>query len=311
MQTILGANGTIGSLLAKELTKYTNNIRLVSRHPQKVNSTDELLSADLSNPAVVDNAIRGSDVVYLLVGFEYKLKVWRRTWPALMRATIAACIKHDARLVFFDNMYLYDKGALGNMTEESPVNPPSKKGEVRAKIAKMLTDEVEAGRLKGLIARSADFYGPDNKSSLLIELVYKNLQKGKRPNWLIDLNKKHSFTFTPDAARATALLGNSPEAYGQVWHLPTDPNTLTASEMIALFSTRMNVNKKPMVLPLWMVRFIGLFVPVMREMPEMMYQYDRDYVFNSSKFEKKFGIRATPYADGVRETIVNLPQDAK
>lgn len=304
MQTILGANGTIGSLLAKELTRYTNDIRLVSRNPRRVNPTDQLFPADLSDPTTVEQVIAGSDVVYLLVGFEYNIRVWRKNWPALMRATLDACIRRKAKLVFFDNMYLYDASALGNMTEESPVNPPSEKGKVRAEIAKMLMDEVEAGRISALIARSADFYGPDNKSSLLIELVYKNLRKGKRPNWLIDLHKKHSFTFTPDAARATALLGNRAEAYGQVWHLPTDQNNLTAAEMIALFSREMRVDKKPMALPLWMVKLIGLFVPVMREMPEMMYQYDRDYVFNSRKFENQFGMQATPYAEGVRETVL-------
>ena len=304
MQTILGANGTIGSLLAKDLTQYTNDIRLVSRNPKKVNPTDQLFPADLSNPAAVDMAVEGSEVVYLLVGFEYNINVWRKNWPALMRATIDACIKHKARLVFFDNMYLYDAAALANMTEGSAVNPPSEKGKVRAQIAKMLMDEVKAGRLSALIARAADFYGPNNKSSLLIELVYNNLVKGKRPNWLMDLHKKHSFTFAPDAARATALLGNTTHAYGQVWHLPTDQNTLTGAQMIALFSKEMNVDKKPMAIPLWMVRLIGLFVPVMREMPEMIYQYDRDYVFNSQKFENAFGMHATTYAEGVRQTVM-------
>ena len=167
-QTILGANGTIGILLAKELTRYTRNIRLVSRNPQKVNENDELFAADLSQPATVDKAVAGSEVVYLLVGFEYKLTVWREKWPALMRATLDACKRHGAKLVFFDNIYLYDVGALSNMTETSPVNPPSEKGKVRAQIAQMLMDEVKSGNISALIARSADFYGPDKKSSLLI-----------------------------------------------------------------------------------------------------------------------------------------------
>lgn len=304
MQTILGANGTIGKLLAKELTQYNTSIRLVSRHPRKINSTDELFPTDLSDNIAVDKAVAGSEIVYLLVGFEYNIKVWRRQWPPLMRATIDACIRHKAKLVFFDNMYLYDASTLHNMTEDSPINPPSEKGKVRAQVAKMLMDEVKGGRISGLIARSADFYGPNNTSSLLIELVYKNLKKGKRPNWLADLRKKHSFTFTPDAARATALLGNTAEAYGGVWHLPTDHNTLTVDEVIALFMKEMNVNKKPMVLPRWMVQLAGVFIPVMREMPEMMYQYDRDYVFNSSKFESRFGLHATPYAEGIRQTIL-------
>lgn len=303
MQTILGGNGTIGSVLAKELTKYTNSIRLVSRHPKKVNATDELFPADLSDPEQVEKAIAGSEVVYLLVGFEYTLKVWQDKWPKLMRASIDACIKHHAKLVFFDNVYLYDIGAISHMTEDSPINPPSKKGMVRRQIADMLMTAVKSGKLTGLIARSADFYGPSNDKSFLIEVVYKNLKKGKKPNWFIKADKKHSFTYTPDAAKATAILGNTADAYGQVWHLPTDKNSLTGKEMISLFTKEMNVADKVFVLPMWLLKLLGLFIPLMKEMPEMMYQYDRDYVFDSSKFQEYFNFSPTSYQQGVKETI--------
>ena len=220
-----------------------------------------------------------------------------------MRATLDACIKHKAKLVFFDNVYLYDVGAIPHMTEESPANPPSEKGKVRKQIADMLLQEVNSGRISALIARAADFYGPHNEKSFLIEVVYKNLKKGKRPNWFIDADKKHSFTFTPDAARAVALLGNTPDVWNQVWHLPTAQPPLTGRQISQLFAKEMNRKADVSVLPMWLIRLIGLFVPFMREMPEMMYQYDRDYVFDSSKFEKRFGIQPTSYADGVRETV--------
>jgi nucleoside-diphosphate-sugar epimerase len=259
--------------------------------------------ADLSNPAEVDLAVQGSDVVYLVVGFDYNLKVWEEKWPQLMLATINACIKYKARLVFFDNVYMYDINAIPHMTEESPYNPPSKKGEVRKRIAGMIMDEVKAGKLLALIARSADFYGPDNDKSMVIEMVYKNFLKGKKANWPVDLNKKHSFTFTPDAAKATALLGNTADAYNTIWHLPTDNNTLTGREFVELFSKEMKVSNKVSVIPVWMMKIIGIFVPVMREMPEMMYQYDRDYFFDSSKFEKRFNFKPTSYKEGVRITV--------
>lgn len=303
MQTILGANGTIGSLLAEELTAYTNAIRLVSRHPKKVNETDELFPADLSDPGQVEKAIAGSEIVYLLVGFDYKLKVWQENWPKLMRATIDACIKHNAKLVFFDNIYLYDINAIHHMKEDSPVNPPSKKGLVRKEVADMIWKAVESGKLTALIARSADFYGPNNEKSFLIEVVYKNLKKGKKPNWFIDADKKHSFTYTPDAAKATAILGNTPDAYNQTWHLPTDKNVITGREIAALFSKVMKIEKKVSILPMWLLKILGLFIPLMREMPEMMYQYDRDYYFASQKFETRFGMKPTSYAEGVKQTV--------
>ena len=303
MQTILGANGTIGSVLTKELVGYTNKIRLVSRNPRKVNESDELFPADLSNPAFVDQAVEGSDVVYLVVGFDYNLKVWEEKWPTLMRATINACIKHNARLVFFDNVYSYDINTIPHMTEESEYNPPSRKGAVRKQISQMLMDEVKAGKLMALIARSADFYGPGNDKSFANEMVYKNFLKGKRANWFIDADKKHSFTYTPDAAKATALLGNTDDAYNTIWHLPTDKNTITGREFIELFSKEMKVSNKLVVMPMWMVRLDGIFVPVLKEMREMMYQYDRDYFFDSSKFDKRFNFKTTTYQEGVRMTV--------
>lgn len=303
MQTILGANGTIGSVLAKELINYTDKIRLVSRNPRKVNESDELFAADLSNPGSVDQAVEGSDVVYLVVGFDYKVKVWEEKWPRLIRATINACLKHNAKLVFFDNVYTYDINAIPHMTEESPNNPPSKKGAVRKQIAGMIMDEVKAGKLMALIARSADFYGPGNDKSFVNEMVYKNFLKGKRANWFVDADKKHSFTYTPDAAKATALLGNTDDAYNTIWHLPTDKNILTGREFVELFSREMKVANKLFVMPLWMIKIVGLFVPVLKEMPEMIYQYDRDYFFDSSKFEKRFKFKTTTYQEGVRNTV--------
>jgi nucleoside-diphosphate-sugar epimerase len=220
-----------------------------------------------------------------------------------MRATIDACMKHKTKLVFFDNVYMYDINAIPHMTENSIINPSSKKGAVRKEIADMLLTEVHSGKLTALIARSADFYGANNDRSFLIEVVYKNMKKGKKPNWFIDANKKHSFTYTPDAAKATALLGNTADAYNQVWHLPTDKNTLTGKEMIALFAKEMNVESKISILPMWLLKILGVFIPMMKEMPEMMYQYDRDYFFDSSKFDKRFNFRTTTYQEGVKATI--------
>ena len=303
MQTILGANGTIGSVLAKELTNFTDKIRLVSRNPKKVNPTDELFPVDLSVPGETERAVAGSEVVYLVVGLDYKLKIWEEEGPKLMRATIDACIKNNSRLVFFDNVYMYDLAEIANMKETSVINPLSRKGAVRKQIAGMLLDEVKAGKLMALIARSADFYGPDNEKSFVTEMVYKNLKKGKSANWFIDADKKHSFTYTPDAARATALLGNTPDAYNQVWHLPTDNNSLTGREFIGLFAKEMKGSDKVSVMPMWLLKVLGIFIPILGEMPEMMYQYDRNYFFNSSKFEKRFNFRTTTYQEGVRMTV--------
>lgn len=303
MQTILGAGGDIGKDLAKELVAYDNKIRLVSRKPEKTNETDELFACNLTDTNGVMKAVEGSSVVYLVAGLQYKLKVWQEQWPLIMKNVINACKTHNSKLVFFDNVYSYDKEGIPHMTEKTPINPPSKKGKVRAELVQMVESAVEKENLSALIARSADFYGPFNKNSLLSQTVFPNLKKGKKANWPCSVAYKHSFTYTPDAAKATALLGNTADAFNQTWHLPTAANPMTGKEWINAIAQTMNAQPKYMVAGKPFFKVLGLFNPLMKELVEMLYQYDRDYVFDSSKFEKRFNFQPTSYSEGIKKIV--------
>ena len=304
MQTILGSGGAIGIELANALTRYTGNIRLVSRNPKTVNPDDQLFSADLTRREEVMRAIEGSEIAYLTIGLPYDARVWQATWPPLMKNVIDACKTHNTKLVFFDNVYLYDPDYMGAMTEDTPVRPVSKKGHVRAQLVGMLQDAVEKDGLQAAIARSADFYGPSIKNaSILTETVIKNLARGGKANWLGSVHFRHSFTYTPDAGKATALLGNTADAFNQVWHLPTAPSPFTGKEWIEAIAGEFGVEPRFRTVPRYMVRLLGFLMPIMKETVEMMYQYEREYIFDSSKFEKRFEIHATPYIEGIRNII--------
>lgn len=302
MQTILGAGGVISRELAKNLPQYTDQIRLVSRNPKKVNQTDLLFPADLTNARQTLDAVAGSEVVYLTAGLPYELKVWQQQWPIVMENVITACATHGAKLVFFDNVYPYG-AATAHMTEANPFNPCSKKGDVRSRIALHLLTAMASSQVEALIARSADFYGPDTPTSMLNFMTFDNLNKGKAPQWMMRTDLPHSFTYTPDAGKFTALLGNTPAAYGQSWHLPTDAAPWTPADFIAEIQAAYGSTKKTMVLGKGMMRFLSLFIPILRETLEMQYQNSQPYFFDSSKFEKTFGLQATPYAVGLAETI--------
>ena len=305
MQTILGSSGIIGKEVAKALRKsFTRDIRLVSRDPKKVNPTDQLFKADLMDRDQVMEAVEGSEIVYLLVGIEYSAKIWAAQWPVIMQNVIDACKEHKAKLVFFDNVYSYGK-VEGWMTEETPYNPCSKKGTIRLKIVNMLMDEVKKGSLQALIARAADFYGPDTPLSFVNAMVFLNYAKSKKPQWMGNVNKNHSFTYTPDAGEATAILGNTPSAFNQVWHVPTDRNVLTGKEFMELTAKAFKIKPGYMVLKKWMVQMAGLFNPIIKESVEMAYQNEFDYKFDSSKFEKAFGYKPTPYEDGIKATAAS------
>jgi nucleoside-diphosphate-sugar epimerase len=304
MQTILGAGGAIGVELAKALRDYTHEIRLVSRNPQKVNDSDELFTADLRHRNEVFDAVEGTDIVYLTVGLPYKTSVWQSTWPVIMENVLDACQEYNAKLVFFDNVYMYDPDNLNPMTEETPINPTSEKGKTRAKLVRMINKRVDKGEIDALIARSADFYGPSiQDTSILTESVFDKLAQGKKAEWLSSVDYKHSFTYTPDAGRATALLGNTPKAYGEVWHLPTASNPPTGKQWIEMIADELGVEPKYRTAPKFVIRIMGWFDDLMSELVEMIYQYDRDYVFDSSKFEQHFDFSATPYKEGIKQIV--------
>src|SRR5690606_39790903 len=305
MQTILGSGGAIGIELAKALKEYTDRIRLVSRNPKKVNDSDEILAADLLEPSELERAIQGSKIVYVTVGFPYSHKIWNSRWPPFINNLLDLCQKEGCKLVFFDNIYMYGKDSLNPAREDSTEDPPSKKGKVRKQIAGMIMDRAKSGKLQALIARSADFYGPSIENSVLLETVFKPLAKGKPANLLMSDSVVHSYTFIPDAGKATALLGNTEKAYGQIWHLPTASDPLTGKQWVEAFAQRMGMAPRYRVASKSMVRLLGLFMPLMRESVEMLYQYDRDYVFDSSKFEKEFNWKPTPYGEGIRQIIAS------
>ena len=301
MHTILGAGGSIAKELMIELQSKKVPYRIVSRNPQPVLGA-EIVKADLIQYDQVLAAVNNSTIVYLVVGLKYNSKIWETEWPLVMNNVIQACKAVKAKLVFFDNVYMYGKVA-GVMTEATAFNPNSKKGLVRAAIVEQLLNEMKTGALTALIARSADFYGPSaDKNSVPNMLVFQNIMKKKNPQWLLNADLPHSFTFTTDAARALYLLAITENAYGQTWHLPTKDEPITGKTFIRLATTAMQVPNKYSILSKWMIRLAGLFIADIRETYEMLYQNEVPYIFDSSKFEKAFNFKPTSYEEGIQKT---------
>jgi len=309
MQTILGSGGAIGTELAKALTSYTKDIRLVSRTPRKVNDTDQLLSADMTDPIQVSKAIEGSSICYLTLGFDYNTKLWQQLWPSLIKNVVAACVEHKTKLVFFDNVYAIGGDNIKHITEESPISASSKKGEVRAFVDQYIIENIEKGNLEAIIARSPDFFGPIKNNSILMNMIYDNYAKKKSAQWFCNADVVHTTGFTPDLAKGTALLGNSADAYNQIWNLPVDQSPITGRQWAELFASEMKVKNKMQVLPAWILKVLGIFIPILSEMHEMSYQYDREYFFDSSKFIERFNYVPTSNKSAVEQTVKALKSE--
>jgi nucleoside-diphosphate-sugar epimerase len=303
LHTILGAGGAVGNQLLPVLQKNNERIRLVSRKAKPL-ANIEAIAADVTNYEQTLNAVKGSDAVYVVVGLAYDIRVWRESWPKIMTNVINACKDTGSKLIFFDNVYMYGK-VNGVMTEETPFNPCSKKGEIRAAIATQLISEMKANNIRALIARAADFYGPVGfTTSVPNMLVFANMKKDKRAQWLVNAKVPHSFTYVPDAAKALYMLANKEDAFGQTWHMPTANEPFTGEKFIKEAAKDMKAGDSYSVISKTMMRLIGLFNRPIMESVEMAYQSEFPYLFNSSKFNKAFSFEPTSYRDGIRETAI-------
>ncbi|NUV30169.1 MULTISPECIES: NAD-dependent epimerase/dehydratase family protein [Streptomyces] len=304
MHTVLGANGPIGEELARELFRgFTHDIRLVSRSPRKIHDTDQLVTADLTDPEATDRAVEGSEVAYLTVGLPMDSGLWERQFPAMMRNVIDACAKYGTKLVFFDNTYMYP-GTTTPQTESTGFAPNGRKGRVRAEIARMLLDAMSAGRVEAVVCRAPEFYGPGKTKSLTNSLVFDRIKAGRRPLVPVSAQTLRSLIWTPDASRAMALIGNTPDAYGQTWHLPIGQHRLTYAGLVQVAEEVTGRRIRYTVLPLAFFPLGGRFVGTLGEVQELLPRYRGDNIFDTAKFATRFpDFTVTSYREGITEIL--------
>lgn len=304
MQTILGSNGQIGHELAKELYKnYTKEIRLVSRKPQKIHDSDELVSADLLDFNETNNAISGSDIVYFTVGLPMDSEMWMKQFSKILDNVIEACKIHRSKLVFFDNTYMYPKTSAIQF-ENTIFSPSGKKSLVRAQLADKIIKEMEANELKAVVCRAPEFYGPEKTQSITNTMIFSNIKAKQKLKIPISDSTLRTLIWTPDASRAMALIGNTDDAYGQTWHLPCD-RSLTYKEMINIADKIENEKLSYSIIKLWKFKVGSLFNKNAKELLELLPRYEVDNLFNSDKFKKQFpSFPVTFFESGIKQILV-------
>ena len=299
--SVLGASGNVGKLLVEYLASKGHKIRAFGRHMPKFDFKNvENLALDYSNQEEFDRAIQGSDMTYMLVGLEYKSKVWEAEWVQLVKRLIKACESAKSKLVFFDNVYAYGL-TIGKMTETTPLNAQTRKGKVRKEVQETLEKAHRSGKIKLVIAKSADFYGPGISTSVLGDRFFDLLIHKNTIELFGNPAKKHNYTFVSDIPPALEVLGMSD--FEGVIHLPTN-KAQKGEEFKQILQKVTGKNLKLTGLRQTTAYFLSLFVPILRELFEMMYQSENDYDFDSSKILKEFPeLKITSYEDGFKETL--------
>ncbi|WP_431288795.1 NAD-dependent epimerase/dehydratase family protein [Roseateles chitinivorans] len=300
MQTILGATGQIAVELARELRRTTEDeLRLVSRSPRKVNESDLLAPADLLNAKQAADSVKGSDIVYFTAGLPPDTDLWEKQFPLMLKNALDATRAAGAKFVYFDNTYMYPQDDRV-LREDAPFEPVGRKGRVRAEMASMVLQEMARGDIPVAIGRAPEFYGPGKTQSITNTLVIDKLKAGETPRVPVRDDTRRTLIWTPDASRALAALGNAPDAFGQTWHLPCDDERLTYRQLVELAAEVFGTQPSYKVLRKWMLTAAGLVSSQVRELRELLPRYERDNLFDSTKFKQRFPeFQVTTYRKGL------------
>ena len=302
LHTVLGATGGVGSAVVADLSKRGLPVRVVERSKNVPGFT--VKKADLLDADQALNAIEGSAYVYLCVGLAYDIKVWQRDWPVVMQNVTDACAATGAVLIFLDNVYMYGPAPLAVPFDENhPQEPETRKGKLRKALADGLLQQFASGKIKGLIGRAADFYGPGASNSFFYISMLERMLKGKAPQSIAKAGVKHTYGFNLDLGRALVALALDESTYGQVWHLPVG-EPLAAEDIAALINRELGTAYKLSYLPVFMLKVLSLFIPALRELPEMLYQFHQPYIMSFEKFRNHFpGFKVTTNEEGVKGLV--------
>jgi nucleoside-diphosphate-sugar epimerase len=299
---VLGT-GAIGRAIAEELVSRGESVRMVNRSGKMEDVPDgvEVVASDLYDQAKVREVTRGTKVVYQSAQPPYY--EWPKKFPALQKSIIDGLTGSDMKLVLVENTYMYGEMNGKPFSEDMPYRAHTRKGRVRGEISKAAFEAHNEGRVRVASARGGNFFGPWGTDSTMGGRAFYPLLRGKPAQLIGRTDLPHTHTYVKDFGKALVLLGEREEADGQAWHVPNDQPNMTQAELIRMFAEESGVEPKMSRMGKTMLVIGGLFIPEAKESVEMMYEFDKPFILDSSKFEKAFGMKATPMPEALRETV--------
>lgn len=303
--------GALGRQIVTQLQDAGRQVCVIQRSkPKDLPPGAGFVAADIMDPAAITAATKGAKEIICALGLPYFADLWETGWPLAMTNLLAACEAHGARLVFADNLYLYGPQNRP-LTEDLPAVDYGRKPKARAAVTRLWQAAHEAGRVKVAAVRAPDFYGPGVVQSVLGTASLQALAEGKTARLFGNADLPHDVAHVSDYARAVITLLDAPDdAYGQAWHVPCAP-TLTLRQHLQIAADALGVPLKLSVLPGWLARPLGLFIPFVREAIEMQFLFDRPYIVDASKFRARFWSDVMPFEIGLPATARSfVPRDS-
>jgi nucleoside-diphosphate-sugar epimerase len=300
---VLFGGGQVGQPLARILLGRNKRVRIVKRSAGGLPAGAELVLGDATNLNFCMEAVRGASTVYHCVNPPYYARVWAELLLRYMENLIAAAGRNGARLVVLDNVYMLGRPQGKSLDEDTPPRPCSRKGEIRACVAERMWEAHRRGDVRATSGRASDFYGPGGTLTHLGDQFWRPVIAGKRGRVLVDADAIHTYHYIPDVAAGLARLGTAgDDAYGQPWMLPCAP-AVTMRELVVRFSRELGREIRLMTMPRTVLKTLALVVPFLREIDEMLYQWEEPFVINDSRFRERFGQEPEDVQRGAADTV--------
>lgn len=298
--------GALGREIVTQLLASGRQVRVIQRtKPKDLPFGAGFASSDITDRAAITEATAGAETVICALGLPYFADLWEKGWPLAMTNLLSACEANGTRLVFADNLYLYGPQNRP-LTEDLPPVDYGRKPKARAEVTRLWQAAHAAGRVQVAAVRSPDFYGPGVTQSVLGSASLQALAEGRIARLLGNADLPHDVAHVSDYARAVITLLDAPvDAYGQAWHVPTAP-TLTLRQHLQIAASALGVPLNLTVLPNWLAKPLGLFIPFVREGVEMQFLFDRPYIVDASKFKKRFWSDVTPFEAGLASAALSF-----
>jgi nucleoside-diphosphate-sugar epimerase len=302
LHVVFGA-GQVGSHLAERLLASGRRVRIAKRSRSAVPAGAELVSGDATDPKFCLDAARDAAALYHCMNPPYYAKVWAELVPRFADNLVKAAGRTNARLVVLDNLYMLGRPPEGRLDEETPMRPRSRKGEIRARATERLLDAHARGETQVVIGRASDFYGPGGTQSHLGDHFWPRVMAGKSGRVVVDPDALHTYHYIPDVAVSLAALGAAPQdACGLAWMLPCAPAG-TLRELVGRLSAHLGREVRVQAAPRWLMKVLAPFVPLVRELDEMAYQWEGPFVVDDARFRSRFGLGPTDTDEAARATV--------
>jgi nucleoside-diphosphate-sugar epimerase len=299
---ILGT-GPLGLSVMDSLLEHGFTPTLVNRRGQVEESLPDgidVLKANIMDAGEVARVCRAATVVFHCAQPPYN--AWPEQFPPLTQAVLDGVARAGAKLVFGDNLYMYGPQQGRPLREDIPYAATDPKGVTRARVADMLLDAHQRNQVQVALGRGADFYGPRATASTMGEQVFGAAVAGKTVNLVGNIDQPHTYTYISDFGRDLVTLALHEEAFGHVWHIPS-AETLSTRDFVDLISAELGAAVKVRTANHFMLRALGLFMPPLREISTIYYQFDEPFIVEHSKFAAAFGANPTPHRDAIRTTL--------